>query len=41
MEARAAHKPEPEIPALPAEVTERVTVLYVSLFERLTGEKFR
>jgi len=41
IEARAAHKPEPEIPPLPADVTERVTALYVGLFERLTGEKFR
>ena len=41
MEARAARKPEPEIPPLPADVTEQVTALYVGLFERLTGEKFR
>ncbi len=41
MEARAAHRPEPEIPPLPADVTEQVTALYVGLFERLTGEKFR
>ncbi len=41
MDARAAGKPEPEIPALPAEVTKQVSDLYVGLFERLTGEKFR
>ena len=41
MEARTGHRPEPEIPPLPADVTERVTALYVGLFERLTGEKFR
>ena len=41
MDARAAGKPEPDIPPLPVDVTERLSDLYVSLFERLTGEKFR
>ncbi len=41
MDARAAGKPEPEIPALPSEMTKQVSDLYVGLFERLTGETFR
>ena len=41
MEAREAGGPEPDIPPLPEEVTKQVTDLYVALFERLTGEKFR
>ena len=41
MDARAAGKPEPDIPPLPADVTKQASDLYVSLFERLTGEKFR
>lgn len=41
MDARAAGKSEPDIPPLPADVTKQVSDLYVSLFERLTGEKFR
>ena len=41
MDARAARRPEPEIPPLPEDVTKQVTDLYVGLFERLTGEKFR
>src|SRR5213593_5303295 len=41
MDARTAGKPEPDIPPLPAEVAKQVSNLYVSLFERLTGEKFR
>ncbi len=41
MDARAAKKPEPEIPALPPPVVQQVSDLYVNLFERLTGEKFR
>ena len=40
-DARAARKPEPEIPPLPDDVTKQVSELYVSLFERLTGQKFR
>ncbi|HKW43432.1 MAG TPA: phosphoribosylaminoimidazolesuccinocarboxamide synthase [Thermoplasmata archaeon] len=41
MDARAAGKPEPDIPPLPADVTKQVSDLYVNLFERLAGEKFR
>jgi len=41
MDARAAGKPEPDIPPLPDEVTKQVSDLYVNLFERMTGEKFR
>ena len=41
MEAREAGKPEPDIPPLPADVAKQVSELYVGLFERLTGEKFR
>src|SRR5213596_408804 len=41
MDARAAGKPEPDIPPLPDDVTKQMSDLYVSLFERLTGEKFR
>jgi len=41
MDARAAGKPEPDIPPLPAGVAKQVSDLYVGLFERLTGEKFR
>lgn len=41
MEARAAGKPEPDILPLPEDVTKQVSDLYVSLFERLTGQKFR
>lgn len=31
---------EPPIPPLPPEVTQQVTALYVSLYERITGEKW-
>lgn len=41
MDARAAKKPEPDIPALPDDVIRQVSELYVGLFERLTGEAFR
>ena len=41
MEARAAKRPEPDIPPLPREVVKEVCDLYVNLFERLTGERFR
>lgn len=41
MDARAAKKPEPDIPALPDDVVMQVSNLYVGLFERLTGERFR
>jgi len=41
MDARAADREEPEIPALPEDVLRQVSDLYVSLFERITGETFR
>ena len=41
MNARAAGKPEPDIPPLPEDVTKQVSDLYVNLVERLTGERFR
>ncbi len=41
MDARAAKKAEPDIPALPPDVVKQVSDLYVGLFERLTGERFR
>jgi len=40
-DARNAERPEPDIPPLPADVLKEVSDLYVSLFERLTGEPFR
>lgn len=41
MTAREKGVPEPPIPALPEDVVKRVSDLYVSMFERITGEKFR
>jgi phosphoribosylaminoimidazole-succinocarboxamide synthase len=41
MAAREKGLPEPPIPALPQDVIDRVSELYVSMFERITGEKFR
>jgi len=41
MAARKAGAPEPDIPALPDDVLKDVSDLYISLFERLTGKKFR
>ncbi len=40
MEARDAGKKEPDIPALPQDIIDRTSGLYVSMFERITGEKF-
>ncbi|NLL94602.1 MAG: phosphoribosylaminoimidazolesuccinocarboxamide synthase [Thermoplasmatales archaeon] len=40
MEARKAGRPEPPIPALPDDMVERVSELYVSMYERITGERF-
>lgn len=40
MEARDAGKAEPAIPALPQEIIDRVSKLYVDMYERITGEKF-
>lgn len=41
MAARNAGRPEPDIPPLPDNVLKEVGDLYISLFERLTGERFR
>src|SRR5437867_9053299 len=40
MTAREKGLPEPPIPPLPDAVVREVSALYVSLFERLTGERF-
>ncbi len=40
MEAREKGLPEPDIPALPQDVIDRVIKLYVDMYERITGEKF-
>ena len=39
--ARKARQPEPDIPALPRDLVERTSDLYLKAFERITGEKFR
>jgi len=41
MAARKAGRPEPGIPPLPDNVLKEVSDLYISLFERLTGDRFR
>ncbi|HLB68705.1 MAG TPA: phosphoribosylaminoimidazolesuccinocarboxamide synthase [Thermoplasmata archaeon] len=41
MAARKAGQSEPDIPPLPDNVLKEVGDLYVSLFERLTGQRFR
>jgi phosphoribosylaminoimidazole-succinocarboxamide synthase len=38
--ARAKGEQEPDIPAMPPELVARTTELYVTLYERITGEKF-
>jgi phosphoribosylaminoimidazole-succinocarboxamide synthase len=38
--ARKAGKPEPDIPALPADIAQQVSDLYVDMYQRITGEKF-
>ncbi len=38
--ARDRGEPEPDIPALPEEMVRKVSDLYVSLFERITGLEF-
>jgi phosphoribosylaminoimidazole-succinocarboxamide synthase len=40
MEARENGTEEPDIPALPPDVIERVSALYTDMFERITGTKF-
>jgi phosphoribosylaminoimidazole-succinocarboxamide synthase len=39
-DAREKGLPEPEIPALPEEMVEKVSQLYVDLFQRITGKEF-
>ncbi|MBR7152132.1 MAG: phosphoribosylaminoimidazolesuccinocarboxamide synthase [Candidatus Methanomethylophilaceae archaeon] len=39
-DARDAGADEPDIPALPQEIVDRVSKLYVDMYERITGEKF-
>jgi phosphoribosylaminoimidazole-succinocarboxamide synthase len=39
--ARREGKPEPDIPPLPHDKVEETSGIYIKLFERLTGEKFR
>jgi phosphoribosylaminoimidazole-succinocarboxamide synthase len=41
MRAREAGVEEPPIPPLPREVIDRVSELYILLFEDLTGRRFR
>ena len=39
-DAREKGEPEPDIPALPQDIIDRVSKLYVDMYERITGEKF-
>ncbi len=39
--AREKGTPEPDIPALPQDMIDQTSKIYVELFEQLTGEKFR
>jgi phosphoribosylaminoimidazole-succinocarboxamide synthase len=41
MKARKLKAPEPDIPPLPREKVEEVSQLYIGLYERMTGQKFR
>ncbi len=38
--ARKEHRHEPDIPALPKDVVEKVSRLYIDMYERMTGERF-
>ncbi|OPX62795.1 MAG: Phosphoribosylaminoimidazole-succinocarboxamide synthase [Methanomassiliicoccales archaeon PtaB.Bin134] len=38
--ARKNGEPEPDIPPLPDEVRDRVSRLYIDMYERMTGERF-
>ncbi len=40
-DARSKGEKEPDIPPLPDDVTQLVSQLYIELYEKLTGEKFR
>ncbi len=39
-DARDKGEPEPEIPALPEDMVDKVSALYVEMFERITGKEF-
>ena len=39
--ARELRKPEPDIPGLTDEMRDQVSRIYIDIFERLTGQKFR
>jgi phosphoribosylaminoimidazole-succinocarboxamide synthase len=39
--ARELKKPEPDIPGLSDEMRDQVSKIYIDIFERLTGQKFR
>lgn len=39
-DARAEGKPEPDIPPLPEDMIKKTSDLYVSMFERITGQKW-
>lgn len=39
--ARKKNEKEPDIPALPDDVTPKVSELYINLYEKITGDKFR
>jgi phosphoribosylaminoimidazole-succinocarboxamide synthase len=41
IKARKNTLPEPTIPSLPQELIPKVSTLYIEIFEKLTGEKFR
>ncbi len=38
--ARKSGAPEPDIPALPDDVRDKVSKLYIDMYERMTGERF-
>jgi len=38
--ARKEHRPEPDIQALPNDVRDKVSKLYIDMYERMTGERF-
>lgn len=38
--AREEGREEPDIPPLPEEIIKQVSALYITLFERITGEEF-
>ncbi|KAA0003058.1 MAG: phosphoribosylaminoimidazolesuccinocarboxamide synthase [Thermoplasmata archaeon] len=39
--ARENNLPEPEIPALPEDIAKKVSLLYISIYEKITGKAFR